>query len=96
MKSKQAVDPLIQLLGDDNSGWMAGIALGKIGSEQAVKQLLKLLRANDIQKRRAAAWALEKLWSKKAVKVLRKALNDEDEEVRMWAKFAIEKINCQL
>jgi HEAT repeat protein len=40
-------------------------APGNIGSEKAVEPLVKLLKENDIQKRRAAAWALQKIPSQK-------------------------------
>jgi HEAT repeat protein len=95
MKSEKAVYPLIHSLQDEDSGWMAAIALGKLQSEKAIAQLLVVLNEKNTKKRRAAAWALGKIPSEKAVHSLIAALKDKDAEVRMWAAEALIQIGSQ-
>ncbi len=61
MRSKDAVLPLIQVLDDRDTGWMAAVALGKIGDEQAFESLKKKGAEQDTRVGRAAAWALARM-----------------------------------
>ena len=92
MKPEKAIEFLIDMLDDKDSGWMAAISLGKIGSEKSVKSLIGMLMVKEIKQRRAAAWALGKIQSDKAVEPLIKAVMDEDDEVRMLSTLALEMI----
>jgi len=61
MKLKGAVQSLIQALGDEETGWMAAVALGKIGDKQAIEPLKKKMTDRDIRVGQAAAWALARM-----------------------------------
>jgi HEAT repeat protein len=63
MKSKDAVRSLIQALDDEDAGWMAAVALGKIGDKQAVEPLKKKMGDHDTRVGQAAAWALARIKS---------------------------------
>jgi HEAT repeat protein len=89
MKAGTALNPLVRALDDPESGWMAALALGKIGSQKAAQPLIDLLQSRHVKTRRAAAWALDKIPSEKAMAHLRNALKDQDEEVRFWASQAL-------
>lgn len=85
LEAAPAADALIASLADPEAGWMAAVALGKIGAEKAVMPLGRLLESESRQARRAAAWALATIPSQRAAEALREAADDEDEEVRFWA-----------
>jgi HEAT repeat protein len=94
MKRDEATESLIEMLNGRNDGaWMAAIALGKIGPVEAAASLIKALGDNDVQLRRAAAWALCRVKSTDAVEPLTAALKDDDQEVRFWASEALKRTN---
>jgi HEAT repeat protein len=63
MKSKDAVPRLIKALDDEEAGWMAAVALGKIGDEKAIAPLRKRAEDQDTRVGQAAAWALARMLS---------------------------------
>jgi HEAT repeat protein len=63
----------------------AALALGGIGSVQAVEALINTLKDGDHLVRSYSAWALGKISSDKALEVLRKALKHTTSDVRMAA-----------
>ena len=58
VKSKDAVQRLIEALDDREMGWMAAVALGKIGDERGIKPLKKKMVDRNSRVGQAAAWAL--------------------------------------
>ena len=73
----------------------AAVALGEIGSKEAVPHLIKALKDKKWYVRKAAAEALGKIGSKEAVPHLAKALKDEDRDVRRAAVQALKEIEWQ-
>lgn len=92
---KQAIEPLIKILEDDESDVMrkeAATALGKIGDERAIEPLIQALKDENSSIREAAAWALGAIGDAKAVEPLINALEDEVRDVRIAAIGALGKI----
>jgi HEAT repeat protein/predicted protein tyrosine phosphatase len=69
------------------------LAIGKIGSQEAVIQLARSLNSENFQVQAWAAWALGEIDSKPAATILLKALNHQASGVRAWAVWALGKIN---
>jgi HEAT repeat protein len=63
MRSMGSVRHLIEALDDEDSGWMAAVALGKIGDKQAAEPLRKKAANQDTRVGQAAAWALSRMKS---------------------------------
>jgi hypothetical protein len=93
MKEPSAVEPLAQLLKDDNSGvrWEAAEALGKIG-EPALGTLISALFDDDDDIRWRAAIALGDIGDAAAVEPLIRALGDHDPYVRSRVVRSLSKI----
>jgi HEAT repeat protein len=70
----------------------AAEALGKIGSETAIAELLKALEDSNKDVRRNAAEALGEIGLEEAIPALINALSDEEDSVRFSATDAIGKI----
>ncbi len=81
-------------LGDSNSDvrWNAAVALGKIGTPEAVPALIAALGNSDSSVRWKAAEALEEIGTPEAVAALIAALGDSDSSVRWKAAEALGKI----
>jgi HEAT repeat protein len=96
LKIDEAVQPLIELLGDKSLGVQMGsiLALGNIGprAQAAVPGLAAFLKNEDWGWRHQAAIALGKIRSRDAVPVLSKALEDQEEKVRHAAAQALKGI----
>ena len=102
----QAVEPLIKLLKDDDSGpkgvreyWgtfdvsrSALKALGKIGDTRALEPLIKVLEEGNEWNRPAAAKALGKIGDKRAVKPLVKILNNQIFDVHQATLKALSRL----
>jgi hypothetical protein len=88
-KAESAVGPLTRLLADKESGSMAAVALGSIGSPAALHSLAEALAEEPVNLRRAAAFALSRSGSRAALDVLKRAERDADAEVRFWAGSAL-------
>jgi HEAT repeat protein len=90
LKTEAAVDVLSAINGRNRDA--AAWALGKIGSEGALKPLLDALSDPRWQVRREAAQALGSLEDNKAVPALTRALDDTETVVREWAARSLETI----
>lgn len=86
---RRAVNPLIELLGDDNRYVRreAAKSLGKIGDEHAIPALINALKDEDRYGREGAAEGLGGM-GEKAFSSLIRAIKDEDWHVRMGAAIA--------
>jgi len=86
---RRAVNPLIELLGDDNRYVRreAAKSLGKIGDEHAIPALINALKDEDRYGREGAAEGLGGM-GEKAFPSLIRAIKDEDWHVRMGAAIA--------
>jgi len=90
----RAVEPLINVLKDDNKWWVrekAAKALGEIG-DAAIDPLIVALKDNDIGVRENAAEALGEIGDARAVEPLMVALKDNDSRVRFSAAKALGEI----
>ena len=94
-RTRKAVHDLLRVGVEANDGlleWEAFAAVGAIGSKQATRTLIRLLRSDcPARKRRAVAFALGRLVDKTASGALLKALKEtgEDEKVRGFAAEAL-------
>lgn len=88
----EATAALVPLTRNKAARLDAMIALGRIGTDQAVEHLLSLLKSSKDDVRGNAALALGLAKSPKAVDPLIAALKDEEENVRMWAALSLGKI----
>jgi len=86
---RRAVNPLIELLGDDNRYVRreAAKSLGKIGDEHAIPALINALKDEDRYGREGAAEGLGGM-GEKAFSSLIRAIKDDDWHVRMGAAIA--------
>jgi len=98
IQSKQAVQPLIHTLKDENP-WVrhtAAFALGKIKSKQAIQPLIDALKDEEHRVRSSATEALGEIQSKQAVQPLIDTLKDEDYWVRSLAAGSLGKIPSKM
>lgn len=92
---RRAVDPLLEMLKDDNPGAVASAAyaLGELRSTEAIKPLLEILGQDDMAIRKNATEALAKIGDP-AIRGLIEALSDKNWVVRNSAATALgEMIN---
>jgi HEAT repeat protein len=91
MKSKEAVEPLMEVLADRNPKVVYGavIALGQTGDANALEPLIERLKSKDKIMRFRCAEALGLIGNKEAVEPLITALEDEDARVRQYAAQAL-------
>lgn len=91
MKDVRAVDPLIQILNDEDPEVRssAAIILGDIGDKKAVEPLIQALK--DTEARTRAVTALGKIGDVRAVEPLTRTLSDPDRYARLVAKEVLEK-----
>lgn len=71
-------------------------ALGMIGDEKAVPDLIEALKDEDVSVRRHAAGALGKIGDERAIKPLLNAMDDEKWYVRLQVEEAIQDLNTRL
>jgi HEAT repeat protein len=93
IRDERAVEPLLQLLGDERDSVRAKAAgiLGRIGDRRAVEPLLQRLRDKARDVRFAAAGALGWIGDERAVEPLLQLLRDEKGSDRSgWLKRAAE------
>jgi len=67
----------------------------KMKAKKDVKGLIKALRYEDRDVRRAAVYALEEIGDARAVEGLRQALKHEDVGLRMYVAEALQKIKLK-
>ncbi|MFQ5686159.1 MAG: HEAT repeat domain-containing protein [Candidatus Scalindua sp.] len=79
-----------------NARRRAAIALGWIGSKEAVVPLTWALTDKDSEVRKAAAWALGRIGETNAIAALKQALGDHNKKVAEYTEEAIERINYNL
>jgi HEAT repeat protein len=93
METERDVDGLIDVLALCTSGPPedAAYALGRIGDERAVSQLIQCLKKDPFDLGPAASRALSDIGGP-AVDPLIGLLKDEDSDVRNFAEIALEKI----
>jgi len=93
-KCKEAVEPLVELLSDENAGLEApaATALGQIGDPRAVGPLIAALGHKNPQPRRCAASALGDIGDPRAVEPLIAAMGDEHPYVRSSVAGALGQI----
>jgi HEAT repeat protein len=90
-----AVDPLIQILKDDDDVYVradAAYALGDIGNPRALEPLIQALKDENWVVRKVASDALGKIGDIGARDSLTRALNDEIVDVRKSAVEALKKL----
>jgi HEAT repeat protein len=94
--NRQAVEPLIAALKDEDGGirFVAAEALGKIGDARAVEPLIVALKDENEPVRYFSAEALGKIRDPRAVRPLIAALNDKSETVHRLASVALDKIGA--
>lgn len=94
IKALEAVEPLQELLEDENSAvcGTAAMALGRIGDKRALRPLIGLLEDASPSVRASAAKGLGYLKDKRAIINLKKALNDESPEVRKAVSGALKRL----
>jgi len=92
LRDKRALPVLIQALNhkSERVRWFAAIALGEIGSPDAVDALgATLLKDRNAQVRESAANSLAKIGNQKAIPMLAAALKDKSEKVATQAADAL-------
>ena len=94
---EEAIPGLLKLFkySENDLGWTAAYALGKIGSEKAIPGLLKLVKNSDYYVRVMAADALGEIGSKKAIAGLLILLEDSVYDVRGSAAYALGEIGSE-
>lgn len=90
LRAKAALQPLIKEVPARDSGWMAALALGRIGAREAVPALARALESGDRRLRRAAARSLALIPCGSSRSALSTVRQDKDPEVRLWADLAFE------
>lgn len=97
IKDARAVEPLIEVLDDEDSSvrWNAAMALGQVGDARAVEPLIEALKDEDRIVRRETAMALVMISDARAAKHLTQALEDEDKGVLGTVKSALDKIKAK-
>jgi HEAT repeat protein len=92
--SKQAVQPLLDLVASDSSGARAEAveALGKIGDPSAIPAILGATRTGSMAVRKRGVAALARFRDPRAVDALVASLNDRDEEVRQSAASGLAEV----
>jgi len=93
IKAAQALNPLLELLNDENDKvrGVAALALGRIGGQQALYPLMERLKDGSAYVRASAAKGLGYLGDRHAGNALEGALKDPSKEVRKAAGKALEK-----
>lgn len=81
---KSAVDPLLSIVGQEETRWLVSGALINIGS-QAVPATTRALENESPAVRRNALFILRQLEAREALPAIRKALSDPDLSVQMQA-----------
>ncbi len=92
--SEEAVEPLVNLLNEENSGWFAAMSLGKIGNKTAIGSLEILLKSDVKKSRQAAIWAIERINNKYAdQKVFNNLLDYYDTQINcpVYPKLTVKK-----
>ncbi len=98
-EDEQAFQVLIDALEDHsvNVKAEAASALGKLGRNQAIPYLVKMLTSTQSESRKASALALMKIRDASALKPLQKALKEEpDDAIKPILRLAISQIEKEL
>ena len=86
------IEPLIEILGHEDVGWLAAQALVNIG-DTAVAPLLEALFSEERDQRLYATYALGEIGARQAGRGILRMFRDEDELVRNTAAEALIKLN---
>ncbi len=73
--------------------WGAAEALGRLGADEALEDLIPLLADPDWRVRLKTAWALGRLGDADIQPLLMRLMRDESDAVQEMAKEAVQEIN---
>ncbi len=92
LADERALDPILELMGDQDVRWAVPTALAQIGGNRATVYLGEMLDDQERSLRLSALKGLGKLRSKESLPLIKACVKDSDPEIRDTALEIIKKI----